>query len=102
MKPALLLFTLSCGLGAQSTAQIQGSIQDATGAAIPAAVIKATQTQTGAVRNTTTGVDGAYVLTNLPIGPYRLEISKPGSDRHRAAGGEPADYRCLAQSKRRE
>src|SRR5579863_10259307 len=60
------------------TAQIQGTVLDSTGSAVPGADVKATQTATGAVRNVTSGADGAYVLTNLPIGPYRLEVSKAG------------------------
>ena len=67
------------GVWAQSMAQIQGSIQDASGSAVPGAIVKATQTETGAVRATTSGADGTYVLTNLAIGPHRLEVSKPVS-----------------------
>src|SRR5258708_18177505 len=84
MKELRLLLALvalafvGSSLRAQSTAQIQGTIQDATGFAVPAADIKATQTETGAVRATTSGSDGTYVLANLPIGPYRVEVSKQG------------------------
>ena len=72
----LVLFGLS--VFAQSTAQISGSVQDASGAAVPGAEIKATQTDTGAVRTATTGAEGGYVLANLPTGPYRIEVSKAG------------------------
>jgi hypothetical protein len=75
---AIAVFMPVSGLRAQSAAQIQGSIQDPSGSAVPRAVVKATQTETGAVRTTTSDTDGTYVLTNLAIGPYRLEISKPG------------------------
>ena len=61
-----------------STGSIQGSVQDASGSAVPGAEIRATQTETGAVRSANSGADGNYVLANLPIGPYRLEVSKPG------------------------
>ena len=63
---------------AQNTAQIQGTVQDASGLAVAGAEVKATQTATGAVRAVTSGEDGGYVLPNLPIGPYRLDVSKPG------------------------
>jgi hypothetical protein len=63
---------------AQSTAQIQGTIQDSSGSAVPDAVVKVTQTETDVVRTTTTAADGGYVLPNLPIGPYRLEVGKQG------------------------
>src|SRR5580658_2544877 len=68
------------GLWAQSqnTSQIQGTVLDATGAAVPGADVKATQADTGVVRTATTGADGGYVLANLPVGQYRLEVSKQG------------------------
>src|SRR5579862_9613124 len=73
-----VLVCLCAGLWGQSTAQIQGTVQDPSGSAIPGAEIKATQTATGAVRTVTSGADGTYVLTNLPIGPYRLDVSRMG------------------------
>src|SRR6185369_5995395 len=76
--PALLFVTLNCGLWAQSTAQIQGSVQDASGAAVSGAIVKAIQTETRAIRSASTNTDGTYTLTNLSIGPYRVEVSKPG------------------------
>ncbi len=69
------------GLWAQ-TAQISGSVKDASGGAIPGAEVKATQTATGAARTATSGADGNYTLTNLPIGPYMLEISKDGFSKY--------------------
>jgi len=63
---------------AQATSQIQGTVQDASGAAVPGAAVKFTQTETGAARNATSAADGVYVLPNLPIGPYRVEVSKEG------------------------
>ena len=75
---AIALFISCATVWAQATAQIHGNIQDSSGAAIAGAEIKATQTQTGVVRNTTSGSDGSYVLTNLPLGPYQLEVTKEG------------------------
>ncbi len=77
-RRAAVFLALSWKLWAQSTAQIQGSIQDASGSVVPGAVVRATQTETGAVRSATSGMDGSYVLASLPIGPYRVEISKAG------------------------
>ena len=73
------VFALCCaGLFAQATSQIQGVVQDASGSAVPGAEVKATQTDTGTVRTATTAADGVYVLSNLPIGPYRIEVGKAG------------------------
>src|SRR5216117_1556902 len=61
-----------------STAQISGTVADQSGAVLPGAEITVTQTETGATRNTVSNETGAYVLSNLPIGPYRLDASLPG------------------------
>ena len=74
----LLAGVLICTSLFAQTAQIQGTVLDSTGSAVPGADIKATQTATGQVRNVNSGGDGGYVLANLPIGPYRLEVSKQG------------------------
>jgi hypothetical protein len=78
MKAVLALFLCAAGLWGQATSQIEGVVRDESGAPVPAADVKATQTDTNIVRTTVTGADGTYVLANLPIGPYRLEISKQG------------------------
>ncbi len=77
----LLLCAMSVELTwaqSQAFSQIQGTVQDASGAPVPGAQVKATQSDTGVSRAVTTGNDGAYVLPNLPIGPYRMEVSKAG------------------------
>src|ERR1700679_149996 len=76
-----IVFALSGGnlwAQAQNTAQIQGTVLDASGAAVPSAEIKATNTDTGVTRTVATGASGDYVLANLPVGPYRLEVAKQG------------------------
>src|SRR5665213_2391210 len=81
-KPAVRLFVFamfaSATMWAQGTAQIHGTVQDGTGAAVLGAEVKATQTDTGLSRTATTGADGGYVLTPLAVGPYRIEVSKEG------------------------
>ena len=81
LKTACVFLLMLSACWAQGTSQIQGIVTDATGAAVPGAEVKATQTGTSAVRTATTGADGVYILTSLPIGPYRLEVSKQGLDR---------------------
>jgi hypothetical protein len=70
----ILACLLTCVLGwAQggSTAQVHGVVKDASGAAVPGAEVKMTQTATGAARTVASEPDGGYVLSNLPLGPYR-------------------------------
>ncbi|PYS34247.1 MAG: TonB-dependent receptor, partial [Acidobacteria bacterium] len=63
---------------AQATAQISGTARDQSGAVLPGVEVTATQTETGIARNTVTNEAGLYVLSNLAIGPYRLEATLPG------------------------
>jgi len=62
---------------AVANAEIRGVITDASGAVAPNAQVRATQVETGRVRTTVSGTDGSYVLPNLPVGPYKLEVSAP-------------------------
>jgi hypothetical protein len=63
---------------AQATAEINGIARDQSGAVLPGVEITVTQTETGIARNIVTNETGSYVLTNLPLGPYRLEAALPG------------------------
>ena len=85
----LLLGVLGCGalLGQGSTAQISGTVTDPSGAVLPGVEITATQTETAGNRTTVSNETGAYVLPNLPVGPYRLEAALPMS--HLFVGGQP-------------
>jgi hypothetical protein len=60
---------------AVANAQIHGVITDTSGAVIAGAEITATQTETNLKRVTVTGNDGSYVLADLPVGPYNLDVS---------------------------
>jgi hypothetical protein len=73
------IFVISSSLWAQgSTSQITGTIRDSSGSAVPGAQVRATQTATGLDRTVVAGSDGTYSIPNLPVGPYRLEITKEG------------------------
>ena len=77
---ALLAMTLASGtVWAQATtAQINGTVKDSTGAVLPGVEITMTQTATGVKRSTVTNETGKYALPSLPIGPYVLEAIQPG------------------------
>src|SRR5205085_3742047 len=45
---------------------------------LPGADVTATQTETGIARTTVSNETGAYILPNLPLGPYKVEASLPG------------------------
>ena len=83
---ALLVAAVVLSGQAISTSQINGTVQDSSGLAVPGAEVKATQTETGLVRTATSGTDGSYVLTNLPVGPYQLEVSREGFSKYVQSG----------------
>ena len=58
--------------------QIAGVVRDSGGGVLPGAEITATKTDTGMTRTVFAGPDGAYVLPNLPVGPYQLKIVLQG------------------------
>src|SRR5262245_48486661 len=60
------------------TAQINGLVTDGSGGVLPGVTVTATRTDTGATRTVVTDDSGAYVLPNLPTGPYRLEAMLSG------------------------
>src|SRR5205807_4271671 len=77
-----LVALLACGFvssgWAQATAQVSGTVKDQSGAVLPGVEVTATQTATGVKRTVLTNETGSYVLSNLPLGPYRLEAALPG------------------------
>jgi Carboxypeptidase regulatory-like domain len=76
---AFLFSCLICGaLWAQVTAQISGTVKDASGAVLPGVEVTATQTATGLVRTVVSNETGSYILQDLPVGPYKLEAALAG------------------------
>src|ERR1044071_9345797 len=74
----ILLLATTIALSQLSTAQLSGRVTDESGAVLPGVTVTATQTATGFVRSDVTDGSGAYILSNLPTGPYRLEASLQG------------------------
>ena len=77
-RGTLILLLTASAAWAQATAQLGGTVRDETGAVLPGVTVTATQVDTGASRTGVTDEIGAYVLPNLPTGPYRLEASLQG------------------------
>jgi Carboxypeptidase regulatory-like domain len=77
----VLAFVLlaSFSLSAQQiTGNIRGTVTDPSGAVIVAAAVTARQTETGLSRMTSTDRNGNYVLLELPVGHYRLQVTSKG------------------------
>ena len=57
---------------------INGTVTDPSGAVVPGASVKATDTATGIVLDTTTTSDGQFSFQDLPLGSYKISVSVAG------------------------
>ncbi len=81
LSVALTLWTLSLGVGlfAQSDrGTITGTVADPSGASMPGATVRATDTATNFTRQVTSTDTGRYVIPELPAGVYTLTVSQAG------------------------
>jgi len=78
----ILLFILSVSLcpviDAQSTALLNGTVSDASGAAVPSAKVILRNTATSEEWNTQTNGAGLYVFPSLPPGNYQITVTQAG------------------------
>ena len=74
----VVLFTAAPLWAQLSTAEINGRVTDTSGAVLPGATVTMTQTATGLTRSLITDESGLYLISNLPTGPYRLEVALQG------------------------
>ena len=74
----LILLLTASAAWAQGTAQLSGTVRDESGGVLPGVTVTVTQTNTGLVRTDVTDASGAYLMTNLPTGPYKLEAALNG------------------------
>ncbi len=81
-KLTLLLLAATCCSGQLAAQDIAGSLGgtvfDASGGIVSGAKVAATHTETGLTRSTLTDAKGEYVLVELPVGSYRLEVQAKG------------------------
>jgi hypothetical protein len=74
-----VLFCLSLSSAmAQFTSAIQGVVTDASGAAVPEAVVHVTNVASGVAREASTSNEGLYRVVNLGPGTYRVEVAVKG------------------------
>ena len=83
MRPLLLIACLlgtAAGSLAQSiyNQQIAGQVQDATGSAIANASVSIVNTDTNRTRTTKSNETGNYIVTELPVGKYRVTAEMAG------------------------
>ena len=75
---ATFLVCVSFASAQNITASITGTVKDATGAVIPNAAVKATNTGTKTQFDGTADSQGSYLLRNLPVGVYTLRVEAKG------------------------
>jgi len=75
---AALFLVVPTGYSQLSSGSILGTVADTSGAVIPGAQVKITNTGTGAVRELVTNESGSYRADLLPPGEYQVEAELPG------------------------
>ena len=76
---AVVLAFLVCAGHAQTfRGAISGAVTDPSGAVIPNAQVKATETATGLEHNTLTTTDGEFSFQDIPLGIYKVTVTAAG------------------------
>src|ERR1700745_2152398 len=80
-----LIFVLSLCFGAiparaqlGNSGSIEGVVKDASGGAIAGAKVEISNPVSGFTRETTTGSDGSFRVTNVPFNPYLIVVTAAG------------------------
>ena len=82
----LMALTTSNLAGQQITGSIRGIVNDPSGAIVQSATVTAKQVETGLTRATITDRQGEYVLIELPIGHYQLDVQAKGFQKYLQQG----------------
>jgi outer membrane receptor protein involved in Fe transport len=64
--------------GQQISGSIRGTVSDPSGAIVQTATVTAKQIETGLTRVAVTDRQGGFLLVELPIGHYQIEVQAPG------------------------
>ena len=77
--PAAAAFIFAAaGLAQVTTTGIHGIVRDPSGAVVPSAAVKATDTGTGIEKSATTAQDGGFVFPNLQAATYKITVTAAG------------------------
>ena len=88
----LLLFSLMLSpysafvATADTGGSISGTVTDQTGGVVPDTTVTALNLDTTVQQTTKTNSNGAYTLTNLPVGRYEIEIIREGFKPYKRTG----------------
>src|ERR1700674_1189874 len=82
----MALLTSLNAAGQQITGSIRGTVLDPSGAIVQVATVTARQVETGLTRVAVSDRQGEYVLIELPIGHYQLEVQAKGFQKYLQQG----------------
>src|SRR5947199_9266061 len=82
MTRSILAFVLATLPLAAQTSSLQGIITDAQSAAVPEAIVTATNLGTSASRKALTDATGEYTISQVQPGDYKIVVEKPGFRTH--------------------
>ncbi len=75
---SLLLLSPTVSVAQSTFGTILGSVKDNSGAVVPQATVKATNTDENTTRETTTNGSGDYEFVNTKAGHYKIEVTAQG------------------------
>src|SRR2546430_7576279 len=75
-----LLMLAAVGWAQTGTGGIQGTVTDASGAAVPGAKVAITHTPTSRQYNTIATEVGFYLFPSVQTGPYQMTVEAPGME----------------------
>jgi hypothetical protein len=77
----LLTIFATVAVSQQITGNIHGTITDPSGAVVQSATVTAKHIETGLTRTAVTDRSGSYLLVELPVGHYELEVAAKGFEK---------------------
>jgi len=75
------MFLTAAAFGQGTGASLTGTVQDASGGAVPNASVVARNADTGVETRTTANDRGSYTFPSLPVGTYEISAEAPGFSR---------------------
>jgi len=84
----VLCMVVGClaSFGQQITGDLRGTVADPTGAVVQSATVTVRQVETGLTRTAVTDRTGSYLLLELPVGHYTLQVEAHGFEKYLQGG----------------
>src|SRR3954463_7115937 len=74
----LFIVVASFASAQTNNGQISGTVRDSSGGVLPGVTVIVTNANTNSSRTEVTAVNGSYIVTNLPFGPYTVTAEIQG------------------------